>query len=87
MPINFVLLLLASLRWGNKMLYNTAWTASMWDPPGYTPRIQDHLWSELEFERRGNSFLSAGKVTWKYATSIRHLYLQKFVIPGEETER
>ena len=41
---------------------------SMEDPLLYAANTEDHLWSELEFARRGNSFLSLGKITRKYSS-------------------
>lgn len=68
-PINFALLLLPSIRWGNKMQYNTGWTCLCKNP--YTPRTWEKTTYGVspEFEQKGDSFLAR---RWNYMRVIKN---------------
>lgn len=76
-PINFALLLLPSIRWGNKMQYNTGWTCLCKNP--YAPRtwVKTTYGASPEFEQKGDSFLSRGMATLKLRAPHKTLWTKK----------
>lgn len=73
-PINFALLLLPSIGWGNKMQYNTGLNVCLCKNP-YTPRTWEKTTygARPEFEQKGDSFLSRGMAAFKLYPFLKNL--------------